>query len=237
MKKYLLVLLMVVVGFFFMSRNSALSVQTMVNGNPQKALIMLHGYGQSGAKMQHLAEQLKPLFPNTIFYFPNAPERAPYRGYQWFSLPILNIENITEKDYQNMMSGALESVELVEDMIEEIHKKQNIAYENISVAGFSQGGMMAVLTGLLSPNRLPKVVSLSGVPIIFTEDFKADMVSNKPQILLVQGTNDRVVPPESLNMSQKTLQQLGITPQLVEMRGLGHQIDGAVLQKMADFLQ
>ncbi len=212
------------------------SANSVVSVNPQKALIFLHGFGQSGDRMKQIFSQVDSLFKDYALYFPDAPVRARRCGYQWFSLPLFNVKYSTKDDYQKMMTEALVCVKSIEELIENIHQTQKIPYQNIVVAGFSQGGLIAVLTGLLCHHPLPKVVSLSGVPVVFTDDFCAEMVNNKPNILLTQGTSDRILPSESMNLSKKTLGELGIVPTEARIEGLRHQIDVKALQKLADFV-
>ncbi len=75
------------------------------------------------------------------------------------------------------------------------------------------------------------------VPLIFTEDFATGDVDAKPDIMLIQGLADDVVPPESIDMTQKTLQSVGVEPQLVKIPGLRHQVTPQVLEYLAEFLE
>lgn len=237
MKKIIVIVLGVVLAAFLSFRKPALSGEQHVNGKAENAIVFLHGYTQSGRRMQEISEHIKGLFPNTVFYFPNGPERAPFGEYQWFGVPLLSIESIDEKSYAGMMSGAMDNVELILDLIDDIHAKQKISYEKISVVGFSQGAMMAVLTGLMSEKPLKKVVSLSGIPVLFTPDFQRGMIKNKPQVLLIQGTDDRVIPPESLYLTSQTLNEAEIKYKADEIRGMGHMINEEVMNKTSDFIR
>lgn len=205
--------------------------------SPEKALIIIHGYGQSGDKMQWMTDKLKKELENTAFYYPTAPDKAPHRGYQWFVIPVLGAEMVDIKMYKHMLNDAVDNVVVLHDLIDEIHKDLQIPYENIDVSGFSQGGLMALLTGLTNPHHIGKVVSLSGVPLLLTEDFGEDMIVSEPDILLIQGDNDQVIPINSIYMTKQTLEGLEISSQDETIRGMGHTINPRAQQKMIEFLQ
>lgn len=237
MKKILFVLIVLLVGFFNLKTGRALDVEKYVPEKAQNALIVIHGFGQDGRQMASFAEQLKPLLPDTALYFPTAPQTAPHHGYQWFEIPAWGLEAYDIKNYGIMLSSAVENVGGLHRLIDDIHKEQGIPYKNISVSGFSQGGLMTVLTVLSYPQPLGKAVSLSGVPFVLTPDFDRDMVTAKPDILLIQGDADQVVPTDGPEMTKKSLATFGITPQVEYIRGMGHRIDGAALEKMVNFLR
>ena len=183
----------------------ALDVISHIPENPQKALILIHGYGQDGKRMQSIAGSLEEKMPDTALYFPTAPDSAPFGGYQWFTLPVMGADMITMDKYKIMLASAVENIEVLHDLIEDIHED--------------------------------RAVSLSGVPLIFTEDFTADGITAKPDILLIQGNADDIVPPESIDMTNKTLQSANITPQTVTVPGLRHRVTPQVLEYLADFLE
>lgn len=225
--------------FVFIINANLATAETLsyIPENPEKALIIIHGYGQSGDKLQWMTNRLKNELKDTAFYYPTAPDRAPHRGYQWFVIPVFGAEMADMKMYERMLNDAVDNVVVLHDLVDEIHNDLQIPYENIDVAGFSQGGLMALLTGLTNPNHIGRVVSLSGVPLLLTEDFGEDMIVSEPDILLIQGDNDQVIPINSIFMTNQTLEGLGFQPQAETIRGMGHEINPQAQQKMIEFLQ
>lgn len=236
MRKFLSIL---VFTFAFILNINAATAETLsyIPENPKKALIIIHGYGQSGDKLQWMTNRLKNELKDTAFYYPTAPDRAPHRGYQWFVIPVFGAEMADIKMYERMLNDAADNVVVLHDLVDEIHNDLQIPYKNIDVAGFSQGGLMALLTGLTNPNHIGRVVSLSGVPLLLTEDFGEDMIVSEPDILLIQGDNDQVIPINSIFMTQQTLEGLGFQPQAETIRRMGHEINPRAQQKMIEFLQ
>ena len=204
--------------------------------NPEYALVMIHGYGQSGARMKGMEHQLKKVLPNTALYFPTAPDNGPWGGYQWFNIPLAAAEMADKAMYEKMMKDALKNVKHLHNLIDDIHQTEGIPYDNISVAGFSQGGLMALLTGLTNPHGLHKAVSFSGVPLLLTKDLTARKIVSAPQILIIQGDNDTVIPADSFKMTTETLNALNIPSELQLIRGMAHQISDAALKRFADFM-
>ena len=205
--------------------------------NPTHALIVIHGFGGNSHSMSWMTKTLKKEIPDMAFYYPTAPDRAPVGGYQWFVIPTLG-EEIKEKAlYDKMMKDAMQNVNDLHKLVEEIHDNLHISYQNIYVAGFSQGGLMALLTALTNPHQLPVAISFSGVPLLFTPDFMIEKVKSKPDILLMQGDNDNVIPKDSIEMTSQTLKILNITPKIRILPNLNHHINQESIRNMIDFIK
>lgn len=205
--------------------------------NATRALIIIHGYGGNGRGMQWMTDHLKKALPDMAFYYPTAPDNAPTGGKQWFVIPVLGEEIKDKALYDKMMADAMHNVKVLHEVVEEIHQDLRIPYQNIYVSGFSQGGLMALLTTLTNPHNLPVAVSFSGVPLLLTPDFTAKNVVAKPDILLLQGNRDTVIPKDSMNMSTATLKSLGIEPQVQEIGGMSHQINQKALKTAIEFME
>lgn len=232
------ILAAIVLGLTLMVDITAKAAETLsyVPENPEYALVMIHGYGQSGARMKGMENQLKKILPNTALYFPTAPDNGPWGGYQWFNIPLAAAEMADRAMYEKMMKDALKNVKYLHNLIDDIHQTEDIPHENISVAGFSQGGLMALLTGLTNKHELHKVVSFSGVPLLLTKDLTADKIISAPQILIIQGDRDAVIPADSFQMTIDTLNGLNLSSDLQIIRGMTHQISNTALKHFADFM-
>ncbi|MBO5039089.1 MAG: dienelactone hydrolase family protein [Alphaproteobacteria bacterium] len=235
--KKLFCTLVVTLTFLLNFSANALETKSYIPENPTRALILIHGYSGSGETMVWIKERLEPLFPDTAFYFPTAPDKAPYAGYQWFVIPELGEGMSREDIYQEMMKDALRNTKHLHKLVKEIRQTQNIAYENIDIAGFSQGGLMALLSALTYEAPLGKVISLSGVPLVFTPDFTPSYVKNLPNILLIQGDKDNVIPKDSLDLTRQTLNALKISPVIQEIPNMSHTINAEALQEFQTFLK
>jgi len=64
------------------------SLQPLSGRSPKQIVLLLHGYGSSGADLISLAPHWQRDLPDALFLAPNAPQRLNYlsSGYQWWSL-------------------------------------------------------------------------------------------------------------------------------------------------------
>jgi len=178
-----------------MKNNQKLSsVDIHPQGIPERIIIWLHGLGADGNDFAPIVPELRiPDTLNVKFIFPHAPVMPVTinNGYEmraWFDIqhPDLSL-NIDQ-------SGIEQSIESINKLIND-EIDQGIAAENIMLAGFSQGAVIATLTGILFPERLAGVIALSGLlpnaePIIN----RGSAANRSMPIFMAHGTQDQIVP-------------------------------------------
>ncbi|KAI7943401.1 hypothetical protein MJO29_013245, partial [Puccinia striiformis f. sp. tritici] len=123
------------------------------------AVIFSHGLGDSSAGWSFLAEQLGSVLP-WVNCFPDAPLQPVTlnmgaKMQSWFD--ILGLRPDAPEDEK----GLLESVKTIQSLVDK-QIQAGIPSERIVVGGFSQGGAISILTGLMSPSPLAGVACLSG---------------------------------------------------------------------------
>lgn len=236
MKRFLKLFIFTIV-LFHSTISHALDVVGHVPQKADSALVLLHGWKQNGEKMQWLTDRLKTSLPNTAFYYPTAPDRAPGGGYQWFVIPTLGDGLAKDELYEDMLSDALKNVQTVHEVIELIHKSDNIPYEKIYVGGFSQGGLMALLTVLTTDKNLPKAISFSGVPLKITSELRRHISGNYPNVLIIQGDNDRVIPHNSYSITERTLNVLNIPYKTRIIPRMAHHINNKAIEHAIHFIK
>ena len=233
MKKFLSIMILVL---SLLTCKAEAETVAHIPDNPTSALIILHGFGGDCHRLAWMTDKLKDSLSNTAFYYPTAPDNSPMGGYQWFVIPYMGEKIADMEAYKQMMKDALKNVSVIHKLIDDIHNSQNIPYDKIYVSGFSQGGLMAVLTGLTNPHHINKVVSLSGVPLLWTPDFTPKSITAVPDILLIQGDSDNVIPKDSLKMSAETLVSIGNEPYIRVIKGMNHSINSHAGQYLIDFI-
>jgi phospholipase/carboxylesterase len=127
---------------------------------PRASVILLHGLGTDGYDLVDLAEQLNlPEQLGVRFVFPHAPVRsilyannAKMRA--WFN--VLKIEHHAKEDEAGIRDSENEIIQLITHEL-----SLNIPSEKIILAGFSQGGAMALQAGLRYPQKLGGILVLS----------------------------------------------------------------------------
>lgn len=167
--------------------------------HPDKMVILLHGYGANGEDLLGLGDAWKAQFPTTIFIAPDAPnvcEISPF-GYQWFSLGDWSPVSMT--------TGVRTIAPRVNAFIDEQLAHYNIAEENLVLCGFSQGTMLALYVALRRARKMAGVLGYSGA-LICTEDWNT-IDLQKPDICLVHGIADNVVPVAAYYHAAQMLEQ------------------------------
>jgi len=162
-------------------------------GSPEAgSVIWLHGLGADGHDFEPIVPELVVDDLPLRFVFPHAPVRPvtlnggiPMRA--WFDLLGLDRSSTLDE------TGAAESVAGVHELVRR-ENERGIASERIVLAGFSQGGAVALRTGLRYPERLAGVLALSTfVPERWTVD-EPEAANRKTPVFVAHGSMDPLVP-------------------------------------------
>ena len=173
---------------------------------PKAVVIWLHGLGDSGNGFAPIVPELK--LPEELairFIFPHAPVRPVtinngMKMRAWYDITSLDFNNRADS------KGVLESAAMVEQLIEsEIAK--GIPAEKVILAGFSQGGVIALHLGTRIARKLAGIMSLSSY---MSEPEKLmneahDANKNTP-VFVAHGQHDDVVPVIMGNAARQVLQ-------------------------------
>lgn len=170
------------------------------NQPAEACVIWLHGLGADGRDMMGAAEQL-PLSASIRHVFLDAPMRPVTLNNgiamrAWYD--ILSLDNQTSED----RAGILASAERIQETIM-AQNVQGMQTQRIFLAGFSQGGALALYTALQSGLPLAGVISLSSYLPLAHEC----VVHSAPRlpIFLAMGQYDQIVAPA---WTRKTYQWL-----------------------------
>lgn len=158
--------------------------------NPQSAVIWLHGLGADGYDFEPVVEALN--LPAVRFILPHAPHRPVTlnNGYimrAWYDL--YGLEAGSPQDN----AGIRETQGQIEALIEN-EEARGIAPERIVLAGFSQGGAIALHTALRYPKRLAGVMGLSTyLPLRDSLIAEAHATNRDIPIFMAHGIHDNVI--------------------------------------------
>ena len=162
--------------------------------NPTFSIIWMHGLGADGHDFEPLVpELLEDGMPVIRFVFPHAPVRPVTinNGYEmraWYD--IIGIDNRSAEDF----AGIKASAEAIGDLIR-AENKRGIATERIAIAGFSQGGAMALHIATRYPEKFAGVIALSCYLPLARELATARNPANQSTpIFMAHGIQDPVVP-------------------------------------------
>ena len=169
-------------------------------------VIWLHGLGDLGSGFAPVVPLLNLPENHAIrFIFPNAPEQAITinSGYvmpAWYDIKNDDLHNRAD------MAGVIQSESLVQALIQE-QIDNGIAADHIVLAGFSQGGVMSLYTGLRFKQTLAGIIGLSCyLPIKDQLPSQLSNANNNTPILQHHGALDDIVPVSAGEMANKLMQ-------------------------------
>lgn len=176
-------------------------------------VIWLHGLGDSGAGFAPVVPLLNLPHHHAIrFVFPHAPEQAVtinngFKMPAWYDIKNDDLHNRADMD------GVLQSEGLVGALIQE-QIDNGISASNIVLAGFSQGGVMSLFTGLRFAQTLAGIIALSCyLPIKDQLPTQLSTANEHTPILQHHGKRDDVVPMLSGKMANELLKNEGYNTQ------------------------
>lgn len=221
-------------------------------------IIFLHGLGDDAAGWTNIAEQFHSAnkLPHLTWIFPNAPHNHDSMTTAWYTptsfspIPVgkSSVESSRaasddEEDEDEDEEGILKSVDYVCRLIDEELQK-GIPESRIVLGGFSQGGAIALLTGLSSRHAgLAGLVGLSGyLPLkrrVERERTKRENESNEMKVFLAHGTRDRMVPIRIFRDHKLQIERMAGegSVEAHEYEGLGHITSGKELRDVCAFLE
>jgi phospholipase/carboxylesterase len=173
---------------------------------PKAAIIWMHGLGADGHDFEPIVPELgMPAAPAARFVFPHAPVQpvtinGGARMRAWYDVTA---------DGRQDAAGVRASQARVEALIAR-ERTRGIAPGAIVLAGFSQGGAIALHTGLRHPERLAGILALSTyLPLPDTLAQEANKANRDLPIFMAHGTQDPVIPLSWAARSRDHLTSLG----------------------------
>jgi phospholipase/carboxylesterase len=173
------------------------------------SVIWLHGLGADGYDFEPIVQELRLGPASAIrFVFPHAPTRPVTinQGYvmrAWYDVARMDLGQ--EEDE----AGIRSSEALVRELIQR-ETQRGIPHDRIILAGFSQGGAMAIHTGLRYPERLAGILVLSAyVPLASILASEALPANADVPIMMAHGSWDNVIPIRLAQASRDLLTRLG----------------------------
>lgn len=204
--------------------------------NPSAAVIWLHGLGADGNDFVPIIPELRlEGCPGIRFVFPSAPSmpvtvNGGYVMPAWYDIVGRNL--MDQEDAAGIHRSATSIVELIER-----EASRGIAYDNIVLAGFSQGCAMALHIGLRFPHKLAGIIALSGyLPLAMSLITEKHSANQNTPIFMGHGLYDAVVVPERAEASYAALEKMGYQVNWNEYP-MEHSVNREELMDISRFLQ
>ena len=173
------------------------------------SVIWLHGLGADGHDFEGIVPQLHlNAEPGIHFIFPNAPIQpvtinGGMKMRAWYDILEMSLERKPD------IAGIYQSAKLLEQLILQEMAK-GIPSEHILLAGFSQGGVIALHAGLRYPHKLAGIIGLSTyLPTLDQLKTERSTANNGIPLFMGHGILDSVIAIESGKAVFHTLNDLG----------------------------
>jgi len=177
----------------------------------QFSIIWLHGLGADGHDFAGIVPELvRSDWPGIRFIFPHAPVmpvtlNAGMVMPSWYDLYGLDIGSDEDE------AGVKQAAQSIRQLIER-EQQRGIAANRIVLAGFSQGGALALYTALTHPQPLAAIVALSTyLPLAQQLSGPGQHLQQYSAIFQAHGDRDPVVGRPLAESARDSLQQLGNT--------------------------
>jgi phospholipase/carboxylesterase len=208
------------------------AVEIETGSNPVGAVIWLHGLGADGHDFEPVVPELR-LKRAVRYIFPHAPIRPVtinmgMRMRAWYD--IFQFGGGPED-----AAGIRASQEILEELIGQ-ETRRGLTPRQIVLAGFSQGGAIALHTGLRFSERVAGILALSAyLPLASTVEKEASQANREVPIFMAHGEFDDIIPLRRAEASRELLTRLGYR---IEWRAypMPHSVCAPEIADIAKFL-
>jgi phospholipase/carboxylesterase len=204
-------------------------------------LVLLHGWGAPGDDLVPLARRL--VRPHTRVIVPAAPLEHPAGGRAWWHLDLARRRRAWAAGQDlsaEVPEGLVQARAHVQKLLHDVRRR--LQPRRLVLAGFSQGGMLAMDVALAANPPVDRVVVLSGTLIAqpvwrqrMREAQEAREKTARPLVFLTHGRQDGVLPFAASEQLHAILQQHGYTVRWLPFAG-GHEIPEDLLEPMGEFI-
>jgi len=201
--------------------------------NITASIIWLHGLGADGYDFAPIVKRLN--LPHIRFILPHAPEMPVTRnnGYvmpAWYD--VYGLTGFVKEDE----AGIRQTQAYINTLIEK-EITRGIPSERIVIAGFSQGGAIALQTALRFPKKLAGVLALSTyLPLKNSLKTEAQVANKSTPIFMAHGTFDDIITLETCKNSLSVLKEAQFLVEFYEYP-MAHSVCEQEIVDIQDFLQ
>ncbi len=211
------------------------TVEIEPTGAVRSSVIWMHGLGADANDFGPIVPEMRlPAELGIRFVFPNAPVRpvtinGGMRMRAWYDVLTVDLPRREDPD------GVYDSERAIVALLER-EKQRGVPAERIVLAGFSQGGAMALHTGLRYPERLAGILALSCyIPLADRLNAERRLDNQHTPLFIAHGDYDAVIPMRYGQMSVERLESLGYAPEWRDY-GMGHEVCWEEIRDIAGWL-
>ena len=180
-----------------MTENELETIEIQTGPTPQASVIWMHGLGADGNDFVPIVQELElSAAPDIRFVFPHAPMQpvSINNGYvmrAWYDVRWGDLEGRSKQADEKGVRACQAAIAQLIDA----EAARGVEFSKIVLAGFSQGGAIALQTGLRYPRTLAGVMALSTyLPLAETFPQEASAENRGTAVFMAHGVQDNVVP-------------------------------------------
>ena len=222
------------------NNNTIEFIERQTGIEPEYSIIWLHGLGADGHDFESIVPQLG--LPEEIavrFIFPHAPVRPitvnngmEMRG--WYD--IIDFPVDPGQPRQEDRNGLEQSAQIIYSLIDQ-ENQRGIPTNRIFLAGFSQGGVIALFAGLRLENSLAGIIALSAyLAVAETTEAEKSTENQSTPIFMGHGTEDPLIPVSNGYRSHDVLAGLGYDVEWHTYE-MPHSVHPGEIEDISNFLQ
>ena len=203
-------------------------------GEAKFCCLVLHGLGANGRDLLSLAPDAWPR-DDVRWLFPDAPKRPiTING----GMSMRGWHDVSSFDWSSAEDekGIRDSAEIVAGLIQD-EIERGFSMDQIVLLGFSQGGAMALFSGLRQSSPPRAIVGMScALPLAPTLEAEAGKGSERIPVFLGAGGADEIVPSKFTQAAANSLACRGNKVDLHTYPSMGHSISPEEIEHVAEFL-
>ncbi|WP_445425782.1 alpha/beta hydrolase [Alishewanella sp. HL-SH06] len=211
-------------------------VDVPAQGTAQAVVVWLHGLGDSGHGFAPIVPELRlPTNAGIRFIFPHAPEipvtiNGGMRMRAWYDIKTMDLTN--RADEAGVRQSAIAVTALLDKLI-----SSGVPSERIMLAGFSQGGVIALHLLPRLPYKLAGFMALSTY-MACPDKLSAEQLSHNKNtpVFIAHGTQDPVVPMAAGQQAYNTYKAAGFNVSWRDYR-MPHSVCAQEVDEISRFIQ
>jgi phospholipase/carboxylesterase len=203
---------------------------------PTWSIVWLHGLGADGHDFAGIVPELvRPDWPGVRFVFPHAPVRpvtinGGMRMRAWYDIRDMELHTRADEE------GVRESMAQVEELVAR-EGERGVPPSRVVLAGFSQGGAIALATGLRRESAFAGVLALSTyLPLGSSTAAEATDAGRRTPVFMGHGVVDPVVRFEWGTASRDALLKLGVPVEWHAYQGMPHAVNPQEIRDIGAWL-
>ncbi|NWF65135.1 MAG: hypothetical protein HXY38_12615 [Chloroflexi bacterium] len=206
-------------------------IRPAVSDTP-RLLLMIHGLTGDENSMWVFARR----FPAEYWIVaPRAPHPANPQGFSWRPNPLSVEEAQLNQHKRPGLDALLPSAEALIKLVDEYSASVGVESGQFDAIGFSQGGAMVNVLGMLFPHRIRKMGVLAGFVPSGLDAYIKDRVLAGKHIFVAHGTQDEMVSIDRARASIELLHQAGASITYCEDE-VGHKLSSNCLRALETYL-